>query len=150
MIVCTASSKIYPALDQIVFTRVRNHLLSQAKVSVRAVSLAAYGEILLPAYRDPEGNSSSIGCLISDEDYDPAMEGIYPTVLRATSSRYWTEGAWALANALEHLDGCNGHLLYELQSIHNITPVNSWRTTLELVARRFALEWEPEPVRLEM
>jgi hypothetical protein len=55
-------------VNRLVFDTVKTHLMAQKR---RAMSTR--GDLC--AYRAPNGDRCAVGCLISDNNYDPAIEG---------------------------------------------------------------------------
>lgn len=106
-----------------IFDFVRAHLLKQ-----NAKSLWGEGHVPTCAYRDGNGLSCAVGCLIPDSNYSDAMEGkdvwqvlyLYPEVLGF--------------KATDH----ERALLSELQSIHDGYDLNEWPAKLE----NLATDWD--------
>jgi hypothetical protein len=80
-------------------------------------------------YRGLNGQMCAVGCLISDDQYDPAMEGASAVQLL---QRFPSLGL------SEH-----SSLLLALQCVHDGTPPRYWETELTRVASEFNLEVLP-------
>ena len=81
---------------QDVFNRVINHLVSQGQKSVSVDGLCLY--------RSPSGASCAVGCLISEDDYSPSMEGAdVGFVVREYKSLQWLRKFEELLDDLQDL-----------------------------------------------
>jgi len=81
---------------QDVFNRVINHLVSQGQKSVSVDGLCLY--------RSPSGASCAVGCLISEDDYSPSMEGAdVGFVVREYKSLQWLRKFEDLLDDLQDL-----------------------------------------------
>ena len=103
---------------QEVFTKVATHLLVQNE---KSVTRGACG------YRGDGGLKCAVGCLISDEDYSPQMEG-----LDARQLIHRFELVPSIQELSPHED-----LIKNLQVIHDRNHSIMWRNKLEDVALRF-------------
>ena len=84
---------------QDVFNRVINHLVSQGQKSVSVDGLCLY--------RSPSGASCAVGCLISEDDYSPSMEGAdVGYIVRKYENLQWMQQF--------------GELLDDLQDLHDV------------------------------
>ena len=117
---------------QTIFYRVVRHLLTQGEKSTKV--LHGYGNEQC-VYKNPDGLKCAVGCLITDKEYTPEMEG--KTV----------DGLFAsYPNLAERLGKENFHLLNGLQLIHDHRYPKSWKRSLQNYAvlhnlkfpRRFA------------
>lgn len=131
--------------EQELFDRVATHLLTQNRKSINRLGNCAY--------RINLGRSTlmcAVGCLISEDRYDKRMEGVGVGALQfvgKTNELRVDPDTEALdevqENALNLLVqrlqevGAGEHieLLKQLQSIHDGTHVNLWRSDLEGLAR---------------
>jgi hypothetical protein len=105
--------------QQEIFDKVARHLLTQKK----RATVSGHCR-----YRTPDGCKCAIGCLISDEDYDPEFEGERVTHLL---------GRHAIPS-LENLD-CDRIFLSRLQVLHDTgLPIN-WPKALHDFAISFCL-----------
>jgi hypothetical protein len=105
---------------QEVFDQVATHLLTQGKQALD-------GDRCL--YRAPDGTKCAIGCLISDEEYKPEIEG--------HSIRDLADLFLLHAN-LQVFD-----LLKALQRIHDMLAPKDWEFKLKEVATHWNLEFQP-------
>lgn len=127
---------------QDIYNRVKTHLLAQGKRSV--------GEDGLCRYRGEGGCKCAIGPLISDEVYDPTLEGesvfsakiqkalIKSGILRLelpTPPPGSTEEDELICRASFDLD-----FLGDLQSIHDATLPNTWESELVKFAQLHKLQ----------
>lgn len=103
--------------NQEVLDKVANHLLTQMEVSADEFGCK---------YRGPNGLKCAIGCLIPDEKYIPAMEGL-------SSNHVIIQGN--LSNFLGDIK-----LLKKLQFIHDQHEPVEWRSLLETLANDYNLE----------
>lgn len=103
---------------QEIFNRVARHLLDQGERS------ATDGGCL---YRGPRGLSCAVGCLLTDADYQPNMEGeAFNAIVRL-----WLGKDHPLA---AHTD-----LLCELQGIHDSGDPKQWAWHLSVAGQRRGL-----------
>lgn len=111
---------------QRVFNLVCNHLLSQKKVSERLGTAQC-------SYRGEAGTRCAIGCLIPDELYTEAMEGLmvsHPNIISALSSAgVLTEQDTNRISTLQFLQ--------KLQGIHDSIHPERWESKL----REFAYDY---------
>jgi hypothetical protein len=107
--------------DQEIFDTVAKHLLTQ-----KAKALSENGTC---AYRGENGTKCAVGCLISDEDYFPSIEG------KVVTGLFRDFGEKPAINQLKS----NEILLIKLQSIHDKWPVSEWPNCLAALARRNVL-----------
>lgn len=100
-----------------VFNQVKEHLLKQGKRS-------ASGHLCM--YRGDDGLKCAAGCLVADDEYDPAMEG-----------NNWKGALDELKKARKVYPGMSKHskLIEKLQFIHD---------------RRISFDWEVELNKLEI
>jgi hypothetical protein len=108
---------------QEIFNRVVAHLLRQNDRSTDINGLCAY--------RGGDGLMCAVGCLISDEAYDPSFEGMSAQLPRVVVAL--EKSGITVTDDLERL-------LVRLQELHDITPVESWKSTLAKIATEFNLE----------
>lgn len=106
--------------DQEIFTKVKNHLLTQNAKSAREIDGACM-------YRGPNGRMCAVGCLIPDELYSYSIE-LNPV-------------GYLPKEILNHLGG-NEWLLQRLQSIHDLIEVEQWRNALSELATEFNLSMD--------
>ena len=100
-----------------IFSTVKEHLLTQNRRSLSGNRCM---------YRGHDNTKCAVGCLITDEQYKPEMEGIRVFGLITDHE--------ALKPLAEHL-----HLLTALQDVHDNIAVQDWPEALTLVAKRFYL-----------
>lgn len=113
---------------QEIFNTVATHLLTQRRKSVVAGSCK---------YRTDEGLKCAVGCLITDEEYDPRMEG--------NSIDFLIYGdlddppvAPSLSRFMEH-----SQLLRDLQRIHDADDCDYWEENLRALAAVSKLDFIP-------
>lgn len=106
------------ATAQEVFDQVAQHLLTQNQKSLADESPA------LCRYRNGSGLSCAAGCLIADDEYQPAtME----------KSEWFTLAYKGIVPS--HHEG----LISELQAVHDSILVEDWLQELKIVAQRYNL-----------
>jgi len=91
---------------------VEEHLLKQNRHALNSKGACSY--------RALDGTKCAVGCLISDEEYSPKMEGGTVTILIAQ-------------NLLPERLLPYAVLLMELQSIHDNYPVDTWKELLDKI-----------------
>lgn len=120
---------------QEVFDKIVNHLLTQ--------NAKAQDDLGTCMYRGNEGRMCAVGCLITDEAYSPDIE---------KNAADTEEVLQALRNSgidADGVDDVNGmthsHFLYEIQQIHDYTPVDIWEKRLAEFAEQNGLvfNWGP-------
>ena len=97
--------------DKEIFDRVATHLLLQGKRA--CVTTHPTGHMTC-AYRGDGGTSCAVGCLITDEAYDPALEGysVRSTLVREALEKSGVETEFSSARV---------RLLRLLQCIHDFS-----------------------------
>src|SRR5215510_14994918 len=100
--------------EQAIFDQVATHLLRQNERAVDSKSLDCM-------YRTPDGLKCAVGCLITDEEYRPDMEG--KTILLLC------ELGWLHQRFLDHIN-----FLCDLQRVHDCYLPNQWREDLRDIA----------------
>jgi len=120
---------------QEIYTKVRNHLLSQGAKSMLPRSSNDFQAQC--AYRGEEGRSCAAGCLIPDENYHPGLESFSATSpgVAAAMGYLWGERTQEQDEQL--------HLIRELQVIHDTFHPCNWRERLDMVAESYGLSTEP-------
>ena len=103
------------ATAQQVFDSVAAHMLAQGK---RAISED------LRMYRTPDGHKCGAGCLIGDDEYDPAFEN----------------KRWGNLVAEGLVPDAHVGLIASLQKVHDQRDALEWRTRLRDVAERHGLK----------
>jgi hypothetical protein len=105
---------------QEIFDQIVTHLRKQGCKSIAGASTCLY--------RGPNGTKCAVGCMISDDDYDPSMEGKgITTIIR-------------LSKNLKVLSPYR-KLLVEMQNIHDDRRVEDWEREFQLAAVRFNLNY---------
>lgn len=114
------------ATEQAVFDQVAAHLLTQKKRALRANDL----KVDYCVYRAPDGLKCAAGCLISDQEYEEAMEGL----------------SWSDLVSNELVPSTHASLIADLQSIHDRldVPVDQWGQKLIEYARKEGLSFNYE------
>lgn len=120
---------LHLATAQQVFDQVAAHLLTQNKRSYN-------DELAACAYRSPDGLKCAAGCLIADEEYNPAWEGMYWLGL---CGEFPVTTKWH-----EPLTDAHSGLIVELQKIHDNVEPNEWPISLESLAKECELEYNQE------
>jgi len=100
---------------QQIFTKVKNHLLSQ-----NAKAMGKYGTCM---YRTGEGLKCAVGCLIPDDVYDPKIE--YKTVNNLCDG---------MVGSFTFLKDFDKNFLRRLQVIHDNVDVKDWEKELKAFA----------------
>ncbi len=121
---------------QEIFNKVYRHLLAQG---VPAKLPRASKDIC--AYRGADGSSCSVGCLIPDQMYDRAIEGVTLNEILDCEPGTLAGGEFRLHLTLDRL-GLLPHagLLIDLQDIHDDVSPEDWEDALESVAKLHNLE----------
>ena len=109
-------------IAQEIFDIVRDHLLKQNAKAQNPASLGGQCR-----YRGPDGLQCAVGCLITDEEYNPEMEGIDVNLLDLEFF------------GLEHL---RPHLavLNDLQDCHDNYEPEFWAKRLKEIAHKHGLK----------
>ncbi len=126
-------------LKELIFHKAAEHLLTQGKQSLRDTPI--HSTLFGPtrsAYHGVGGTACAVGALISDEHYDPDIEGMpvtSPTVLAAIIE------ASLGAQIIGHSDVIV-RLLLSLLTVHDCTPPEQWSEELQEVAHEYNIEWK--------
>ena len=112
--------------NQEIYTKVRDHLLTQMKKSQGLLQREDHGEYMTCLYYGPDGLKCAVGALIPENMYNPRMEG---------------EGVDTdiIKNALDYSEE-QKRLLQELQCVHDEHDPDEWQGKLWDVADDFGLE----------
>lgn len=105
-----------------VFNTIQAHLLKQNARSMGEYDSAEFtGEDNPCMYRNEDGLSCAVGCLITDDNYDKTIEGMgmTPSVLTAIESSLDIEVDQPLRT-----------MLTELQHLHDSVDVGLWKNEL--------------------
>ena len=123
---------------QEIYTKARKHLLAQGR---RCMAVCADdNEGTYCAYRNPEGLSCAIGCLIPDNLYSDVIEGCgvgsharekKTAILVIFNQSGLTMGSPSIVGFLE----C-------LQAIHDEVPPDGWERRLDMLAQEHGLTVE--------
>lgn len=108
---------------QEIFDKVARHLLTQNEKSISPHASNCC------AYRGAYGRSCAVGCLISDEDYAPVIEGA------SVCSLLMDTKLKLPAYFVEH-----GTLLSQLQLVHDMRTVGEWPSQLRLLGLSSGLD----------
>ena len=111
--------------NQKMFDKVVNHLLTQNAQSTLQNSECC-------AYRGHDGLKCAIGCLITNEDYRPDMEGDLEHLILNYSDD---------SKSISILNLYNEELLFNLQTIHDTIPVKRWADELKNLAKEYELDY---------
>lgn len=124
---------------QSVFDSIVAHLRAQG-----CKSLDADGNCM---YRGLNGTKCAAGILIPDEAYFPWMEGkgFQPIVADyAYDHRTTADERIIVRNALRMYDRTEySNIVYEMQTLHDKTEVESWEEGFASIANRYALTYTP-------
>lgn len=113
--------------NQEIFTKVRNHLLSQNR---RAQTINADGEPLC-MYRAPDGAMCAAGCLISYEAYDASLEGSGVHELAVSEM--------LVKSGIDMDNNKTANLICSLQNMHDNYPAYHWSGKLAEIAANYEL-----------
>ena len=111
---------------QTIFDKVVKHLLTQNRRSMGKDRCV---------YRSKSGDMCAVGCLISDEAYDPKIEGA--SVANSQVQEALAESGVPTYNKMVFL-------LTDLQYIHDEAPISLWRGHLQNLAKQHNLTWKDE------
>lgn len=120
---------------QEIFNKVVLHLRKQNSRST--ISTQPETEIAVPkewpdcAYRGDNGKMCAVGCLISDEAYDPAFEGYAAHNINVT--KMLEKSGIEVTREVEDM-------LYDLQQVHDNAEPEDWETGFASIAEQFTLE----------
>ena len=103
--------------NQTAFDKVYKHLLTQNSQAMNADGTEC-------AYRGSDGKMCAVGCLITDADYDPIMEG--------------DEATWVIRD-IDELSYVDSSLLNALQRMHDTGSPVMWRDKLQTLAIDYGL-----------
>lgn len=112
---------------QEIFTTVVSHLRRQGRKSLANNSCS---------YRGNDGAMCAIGCLIPDEEYNPAMEGMNLHGLRRQQLT-----PRSIADVYEHFE-----LMLDLQFTHDFNDVVRWENRFKSIAEKNNLEYTPPSI----
>ena len=123
---------------QAIFNRVKEHLLKQGARSATGRSLSGQDKC---AYRGFDGMQCAVGCLITDDVYDPSLETLSVT---HTDVRQALVDSGVLnpcdANELTtNSDTSPINLLCALQTLHDQYAPADWRECLADIAEKYGL-----------
>lgn len=111
-------SNLRDCTEQEVFDFVVHHLLTQMKQSIGKGELGC-------VYRNEDGLSCAVGCLMTDKEYQPTFEGMSWSVLSRKG-----------IVPVEHMT-----ILNQLQVLHDATPPDRWEHGLRKLAEGWGLEF---------
>jgi hypothetical protein len=114
---------------QEIFDQVKDHLLTQNQKAVNPNTADCM-------YRTSEGLKCAVGCLISDEEYNPTFEGVasigllqYDTILSNQYSKSIIQSYIPI-----ELDGIKIDFIQSLQAIHDGGDPSEWISRLKSFA----------------
>ncbi|WP_323016405.1 hypothetical protein [Castellaniella sp.] len=119
--------------SQEIFNRVLTHLRKQGHASFG--SAGDNGETCL--YRGDNGDMCAVGCLITDEAYDPAFEGDDISEQRVLN---------AVETSIGRITKRQGELLMRLQRAHDFhldRGMGVWEGQMVCIAQNFNLKYTP-------
>jgi hypothetical protein len=108
------------ATAQEIFDQVATHLLTQ---NCKSLTYSKWKKAHLPKYRGDNNTKCAIGCIISDDEYDPVMESCL------------------VSDLLENIHNVPFELLAELQRTHDSWEPEEWKGELVKVAWLFQLDY---------
>lgn len=112
------------ATDQEVFDQVKTHLLSQ---NVKSISMKLdRDDVVSCMYRTKDGLKCAAGCLIGDDEYDPAFEGL----------------GWSYLVRHDSVPHEHYNLINDLQALHDCKEPKDWESELKAVANRYGLDFD--------
>lgn len=122
---------------QQVFDKVATHLLTQKQPAMRKDNTTC-------AYRAPDGKTCAVGCLMTDEEYNPRFEGV--GITSSTFDNFFNEGSnegYEEGNRV--MADRHRALLFDLQDVHDMAqnsddPVAQWKEDLTSVAETYGLD----------
>lgn len=117
--------------SQHVFDFVVNHLLIQNEMSTYSPN----GDVVICQYRGSNNLSCAVGCLISDEEYDPDLEE------RTIDEIIETNPNFQFLNVTEF--NSTRQLISDLQDVHDDALVFNWSKDLEELAAYYKLTFNP-------
>lgn len=123
--------------EQEIFDKVATHLLTQNEKAVNSTGGCVY--------RTGKGLKCAVGCLISDDLYDPSLEGLGVIVFVRTAARPDRVADCRVARDIAKKIGLeeeHGGLLGDLQNIHDTRQPKTWRSFLLSVAKDHKLNAE--------
>ena len=106
-----------------IFYKVEKHLLKQNERSV-AGKLAC-------RYRNDQGLTCAVGCLMTDDMYDSSFEG------ENVRDMYIMEALTPIVGVNEDKRRLKLYLLRELQKVHDDSPVEDWERDLAEIKLEF-------------
>lgn len=112
--------------QQQIFTRVKEHLLTQ---NVQCKSGRGC------AYRNDEGQTCAVGCLITEEHYCPSIEG-------ADATSTLVKDAVEKSLGIDELEEETVSLLRKLQIMHDEEFPYKWPEHLQHIATEYSLQYE--------
>lgn len=107
--------------DRQVFDKVRNHLLTQKQKSERGPGQSC-------GYRGKNGLQCAVGCLITDEAYNPEIEG--EPISQELAQRCLIDSGITFTSKTEAM-------LLHLQYIHDFEDVSKWEGMLNKAKVKF-------------
>ena len=113
-------------IEQELFNRVKTHLLNQGERADSDVQNAGIYECV---YHAPSGLKCAIGCLITDEVYNPAME-----FLDITDEPVYR----ALRDSGIDMSGKTVSILRGLQHVHDCADPSEWSESIDRVEMELA------------
>lgn len=139
---------------QEIFDIVSTHLLKQDRQAREGVDQEGFGQGIC-RYRSPAGLKCAVGCLITDEQYNPIMEKAGSLInfdsmqlaeLEGYTESSRTQGAREVlaaltANGIDVTAQTVQDLLNRLQALHDNSQPNRWKDELQRVAADYSLKY---------
>lgn len=121
---------------QVIFDRVKNHLLTQNAKSSDPYDVLGDEFVFNCRYRSNNGLKCAIGCLITDKNYHPSLEGFSinnPVIYNSLLNALKKSGIDCTTRMLEMLDA--------LRELHDGMAVSYWEMGLKNIAAEYFLNW---------
>lgn len=118
---------------QEIFDKVATHLLTQMKISTGRIS---HDLPVACKYRGDNGLMCAVGCLIPDELYDPVIEGLNSFALFGSVPKL----KHAILSDDAHSAILQLNLIRDLQEIHDLREVPTWKDALVRLAKVHGLD----------
>jgi len=126
--------------QQEIFDIVSNHLLTQNEKAENGTDLCVY--------RSEDGLKCAIGCLIPDDEYDDNIEGISIGAFVCENLELDSKEKLVLLNNILKKEAIDVDeyfgLLKDLQNVHDFHDVEDWYWSLEKVADKYELQFNPQ------
>jgi hypothetical protein len=128
--------------NQEVFDAVVTHLRMQGRKSIDPFLITKESEVGAGCfYRGPDGLKCAAGCLITDEEYRPWMEGYaINCIINNHTPYHMGETPRSLMERLQDRE----RIVAELQQCHDHFSPEEWETHFQQIAIRFGITYTPK------